>query len=122
MRQIDSDVEFSPIYRNSIHSSLTSGDSVKVVAARHSSTASEALSEFVAPLLEENEGGIEGAERGGLEARGEVSPTAKEERERQSLVLLVSSNDRLEVTLSPGALETLLKIVEVGTTVEIDCQ
>ena len=117
MRHIDSDVNFSPVYRDSVRGSIS-------VLSRGSggSTASEALTDFVAPLLE---GPEEESREGGrsprlgarekLEKIGREMEVVEEEEEegKSSLVLLISSDDRLEVTLSPGAVETLLKIMEV---------
>lgn len=124
VRQIDSGINFRPVYRDSIRGSLStaSGDVGKLgVSSRESSTASEALTDFVAPLLEGRGGEGESREAGesgasprlGAKAKMEKREGEEEEEGEVSMVLLVSSDDRLEVTLSPGALETLLKIVEV---------
>lgn len=120
VRQIDTDVNFRPVYRDSVRGSLSAaaGDVGKLgvsvrTSSRESSTASEALTDFVAPLLEGEGGSREGGASPRLGAKVEMEKREGKEEEDSSLVLLVSSDDRLEVTLSPGALETLLKIVEV---------
>lgn len=76
------------------------------MSSRHSSTASEVLEEFVSSRLQT-------ASPRGLGTLEEEKEEEEEER-KSSLTLLITSDDPLEFTVSPGALETLLKFVEVS--------
>ena len=116
VRQVDPTVTFSPVFRHSIRDSVSSGSST----SKRDSTASGTLTEFVAPIIRDADGGeVEEEEEEEVFDDRQLPGVARgrggEEERESSLALLITSNDRLEVTLSPGALETMLKLLEVST-------
>ena len=44
-------------------------------------------------------------------------PCEMDHSPKQTLVVVISSDDRLEVTLTPGAVETILEIVKVSVSI-----
>ncbi len=78
------------------------------------STASEALEDTVNPFLKGP--GSDRDSLGGQDGRRSVDSmgsSLREGCERPSLAVLISSDDRLEFTLSPGTMETILTLIEV---------
>ena len=77
------------------------------------STASEALDETVNPFLKgsTSKRGSSGDQDGRQSADSMGSEL--EEEARISLAVLLSSDDRMEFTLSPGTMETILTLLEV---------
>ena len=55
----------------------------------------------------------EGSDQDGRQSAGSVESISGDEAAKPSLAILFSSDDRLELTLSPGTMETILKLVEV---------
>lgn len=51
------------------------------------------------------------------ECFSKYEPREAEQRHKQSIVVLVTSDDRLELTLTPGAVETIFEIVKVESNV-----
>lgn len=118
MRLLNTDVSFN---RESVSSLISLGHaeessgSTRLTSRR--STASEAQEAFVSPLFYTGSNKSLVTEKEG--EKGRVSSpgggATREGERKRTLSLLVTSNDRLEFTLSPGALETILKLLEVHT-------
>ena len=115
VRQVDSSPGSSPALTDSAYSSEHAG---VPRMGRHSkgSTASEALEDTVTSRLRG-----EGSGQDGRKSASSVGSSLGEESDTSSLAILVSSDDRLEVTLSPGTMETILKLVEVSKYLSMCC-
>ena len=74
------------------------------------STASEVLEETLTPFLR---GSGSGTEDSGRQSRGSMGSYLGEESAQPSLAILITSDDRLELTLSPGSVEAILNLLQV---------
>ena len=130
IREVHDKTNFKPDIRGSVSGSHSPSYLFSPRSASSSSprrvSASDALEIALSPLLKSPAGGLGGVEEKGEEDEGEIftfdhgSIAATEGTDckggggtRGSLVVVITSDDRLEITLSPGAIETILKIAEV---------